>query len=94
MNRYRLARQAEQDLEDIFSYLSEQDAIVADQRVAAILNRLPMLAQFPDIGRARDQLLSGLRSFKPYILFYTKLSDVIEILRVLHQSRDFEDEWF
>jgi toxin ParE1/3/4 len=96
MNRYRLARQAELDLEDIFSYWSEQDAIVADQRVAAILNRLPMLAQFPDIGRARDQLLPGLRSFpcKPYILFYTKLSDGIEILRVLHQSRDFEGEWF
>jgi toxin ParE1/3/4 len=51
-----------------------------------------MLSQFPDMGRQREDLSTGLRSFsiKPYIIFYTKITDGIEIVRVLHQSRDVE----
>ena len=92
MNRYRLSKQAEQDLEDIWVYLAQQDEILADKQVAQILDRFPRLAQFPDMGRQRDNLLPSLKSFplKPYIVFYTKISDGIEILRILHQSRDIE----
>ncbi|MFB2768065.1 type II toxin-antitoxin system RelE/ParE family toxin [Pelatocladus sp. BLCC-F211] len=95
MNRYRLSQQAEQDLEDIWTYLSQQDQLVADQQIAQILNRFPMLAQFPDMGRKRDDLLKELRSFpvQPYVVFYTKISDGIEIVRVLHQSRDVESQF-
>jgi toxin ParE1/3/4 len=40
----------------------------------------------------RDDLGSKLRSFpvKPYIVFYIKLDDGIEVVRILHQSRDIE----
>ncbi|RAM49252.1 MAG: type II toxin-antitoxin system RelE/ParE family toxin [Hapalosiphonaceae cyanobacterium JJU2] len=95
MNRYRLSQQAEQDLEDIWTYLSQQDQLVADQQIAQILNRFPMLAQFPDMGRKRDDLLKELRSFpaQPYVVFYTKIADGIEIVRVLHQSRDVESQF-
>ncbi|PMB41272.1 plasmid stabilization protein [Fischerella thermalis CCMEE 5205] len=93
MNCYRLSQQAEQDLEDIWIYLAQQDELAADKQIAQLLDRLPMLAQFPDMGRKRDDLLQGLRSFpvKPYIVFYTKITDGIEIVRVLHQSRDIEN---
>ena len=52
-----------------------------------------MLAQFPTMGVSRDRLLEGLRSFpvKPYIVFYILIPDGIEILRIIHQSRDIED---
>lgn len=72
MNRYRLSQQAEQDLEDLWVYLAQQDEIAADRQVARILDRFPMLAQFPNMGRQRNELLTGLRSFpvKPYIIFY------------------------
>jgi toxin ParE1/3/4 len=95
VNRYRLSRQAEQDLEDIWLYLATQDEIVADQKIAQILNRFPMLAQFPEMGKQRDDLLPGLRSFplKPHIIFYTKLTNHIEIIRILHQSRDIESQF-
>lgn len=71
MNRFRLSRQAEQDLEDIWVYLAQQDELLADKQIAQILDRFPMLSQFPDMGRQRDDLLSSLRSFpiKPYIIF-------------------------
>jgi toxin ParE1/3/4 len=54
-----------------------------------------MLAQFPDMGKKQDYLLQGLRSFpvKPYIVFYVKIVNGIEILRILHQSRDFESQF-
>ena len=95
MNRFRISRQAEQDLEDIWLYLGKQNELLADQQIAQILDRFPMLSQFPDMGRKRDDLLTGLRSFpiKPYLIFYTKITDGIEIVRILHQSRDIETQF-
>ena len=63
MNRFRISHQAEQDLEDIWLYLGRQDEMLADQKIAQILDRFPMLSQFPDMGRQRDDLLTRLRSF-------------------------------
>ena len=95
MNRYRLSQQAEKDLEDIWIYLAQQDEIGADLQVARLLDRFPMLAQFPNMGRQRNELLTGLRSFpvKPYIIFYIILPERVEIVRVLHQSRDIEGQF-
>lgn len=95
MNRYRLSQQAEKDLEDIWIYLAQQDEIAADCQVARLLDRFPMLAQFPNMGRQRNELLTGLRSFpvKPYIIFYTIYSERVDIVRILHQSRDLEGQF-
>jgi toxin ParE1/3/4 len=92
MNRYKISQLAEQDLEDIWVYLAQNNQIAADKQIANILNRLPMLAQFPDIGQVRDDLGEKLRSFpvKPYIVFYIQLDDGIEVVRILHHSRDID----
>lgn len=92
MNSYKLSYKAEQDLEDIWVYIAQQNQLVADKQIAQILNRFPMLAQFPDIGKTRDNLLQGLKSFpiKLYIIYYLKITDGVEVVRVLHQSRDVE----
>ena len=92
MNQFRLSQRAEQDLEDIWVYLARQDELLADQQIAQILNRFPLLSQFPDMGRQRDNVLAGLKSFplKPYVILYTKITGGIEIVKVLHQSRDVE----
>jgi toxin ParE1/3/4 len=95
MNFYRLSTEAERDLEDLWVYLAERNDLAADRQVAKLLDRFPMLAQFPTMGISRDQLLLGLRSFpvKPYIIFYVLIPGGIEILRVIHQSRDIEDQF-
>ncbi len=92
MNRYKISQLAEQDLENIWVYLAQNNQIAADKQIANILNRLPILAQFPDIGQVRDDLVEKLRSFpvKPYIVFYIQLDDGIEIVRILHHSRDID----
>ena len=56
MNRFPIARQAEQDLQDIWPYLGRQDELLADQKIAQILDRFPLSSQFPDLGRQRDDL--------------------------------------
>lgn len=63
MNHFRLSRQAEQDLEDIWVYLTQEDELLADKQIAEILDRLPMLSQFPNMGKQRENLVVGLRSF-------------------------------
>jgi toxin ParE1/3/4 len=44
VNRFRLSRQAERDLEDIWIYLTQQNEILADKQIAQILDRFPMLS--------------------------------------------------
>jgi toxin ParE1/3/4 len=46
----------------------------------------------PGMGRKRDDLGKGLRSFpvKKYLIFYRQAKDDIEIVRVLHGSRNIE----
>lgn len=93
MSLYRLSKEAEQDLENLWAYLGERNDLAADRQVAKLLDKFPMLAKFPTMGVSRDRLLEGLRSFpvKPYIIFYILIPDGIEILRIIHQARDIED---
>ena len=55
--------------------------------------KIKTLAKNPLMGRARDELSDDLRSWpiKPYIVFYLPLSDGVEVVRVLHGSRDIEN---
>jgi toxin ParE1/3/4 len=94
MSRYRLTAQAEGDLDDIWSYIASNSVDAADRVVARIIQRFPSLAQMREIGRSRDELASGLRSFpvREYLIFYRLISDGVEILRVIHGSRDIPSE--
>ncbi|MDX2213178.1 MAG: type II toxin-antitoxin system RelE/ParE family toxin [Oculatellaceae cyanobacterium bins.114] len=95
MTRYRLSRRAEQDLEDIWIYLAQSDELTADLMLGKILDKLPMLAKFPNMGKLRSGLMEGLRSFpiKPYIVFYILSQNHIEIVRIFHHSRDIKSEF-
>jgi toxin ParE1/3/4 len=57
-------------------------------------NDLPITALeiFPLIGRSRDELKKGLRSFvvRKYVVFYTIWQEIPVIIRVVHGSRDLE----
>jgi toxin ParE1/3/4 len=51
-----------------------------------------MLSNFQDAGRSREELAPGLRSFlvKQYVIFYRVIPEGIEVIRVLHGSRDMD----
>jgi toxin ParE1/3/4 len=44
------------------------------------------------MGRTRDELAPGIRSFpfSRYLLFYLPISDGIDVVRVLHGARDVD----
>ena len=54
---------------------------------------LPKLARMPGMGPARDEIKPGLRSFPlgNYLIFYRKIDDGIELARVIHGARKFEE---
>ena len=87
---------AERDLEEIWDYLAFEASIdVAQARIEAIGRHAATLLQHPFIGRPRDDLRPGVRgmSITPHVLFYRVHADAIEILRVIHGSRDVEAEF-
>ncbi len=95
MNRFKISRQADGDLEDIWVYLAQHDSLAADLILARIFDKFPMIAQFPSMGKVRNDISKGLRSFpvKPYTIFYMQAENSIEIVRILHQSRDIESQF-
>ncbi len=89
---HRLSPEAASELDDIWYYVAAEGGGVAaaDRVVDAITGRFLVIASHPHIGRRRDDLRAGLRSFvvKPYVIFYRISADSVLILRVLHGRRD------
>lgn len=64
----------------------------AGKLVKEITKKFALLRDFPEAGREQHNLLINLRSLavKGYIIFYQPSGDAVEILRVLHGSRDVD----
>ena len=95
MKKLRMAPRTRADLKEVWRYVSPAGDAVADRHVRAIREQCRMLARFPGIGRTREELAPGLRSFAvpPFVIFFQVLDDAVEIVRVLHGARDFEAIW-
>ena len=80
------------DLTDIWLYIAEGNPENADRFISKIHEKCLMLAQSPHIGRQRDELARGIRSFpiKRFLIFYRINEDMVEIVRVLSGYRDIE----
>jgi toxin ParE1/3/4 len=80
------------DLEEIWWYIAQDSPANADQLLDQIQEKSLLIANFPNMGENRDELLRGLRSFPVgrYLVFYFPLPDGIDIVRVFHGSRDLE----
>lgn len=96
MARIEKRPQADEDLFDIWAYLSDYDRRRADVFVDEIDAAFQRLAAHPLIGRDRPELASDLRSFrfKTHIIYYRPLSDGIEVVRILHGARDISSDLF
>ena len=91
MSRYRLSPLAEADLESIWLFVSRDRSVeTADRLIDAITDRLALLADHPEAGRARDDIAPGLRSFpvRRHIIYYRPGHGHVLIARILHGSRD------
>jgi len=81
---------AEQDLVDIWLYIAEDSPVNADRFLDKINDAVLRLAEFNAMGTARSELAPDIFSFPlaRYMLYYRQTDSGIELIRVLHSSRD------
>lgn len=87
---------AKADLIEIWDYIADDSEMQADAFIDGIDRKFEMLAKRSKVGRPREELYSGLKSFPVgrYMIFFFQFLDGIEIVRVLHSARDFASEMF
>jgi toxin ParE1/3/4 len=90
---------ANQDIETIADYLAANYSLATSEKfIDGITARFRYIAQFPRIGRSRNELSPGLRSlhYEQYIVLYQIVGETIEIVRVASGYQDlkrlFEEE--
>ncbi len=90
MNTYRLTPEASRDLENIGDHIAEANPAAALKVVDSIEERCRALARMPEMGRVRAELAPALRSMNAgsYLIFYRPAEDGIEVIRIVHGSRD------
>ena len=83
---------AETDILEIWDYIADDSLAAADRWVDQVDKQFRVLATQPMMGRARDELAPGVRSFPfgRYVVFYVPLDDGIDVVRVLHGARDID----
>ena len=94
---FRLSEKAKQDIIEIYEH-SEREfgAYQADAYHAGLERIFDLLASFPLIGRAMDEIMPGLRGFRfqAHTVFYTETSGFVLIRAVMHQSREIKPSLF
>ena len=95
MPRIEHRPRASDDIAEIWDFIAEDSLAQADAFVDRLDRKLQLLATQPLMGRARDELAPGLRSFpfERYVIFYEPLKDGIVVVRVLHSARDIDMEF-
>lgn len=90
MARVRLITPAQRDPKQIRVYIVQDVREAARRCTRQIRRKLRDLAGSPGIGRARPEPAAALRSFPVDndLIFHRTIPDGVEIVRVVHGSRD------
>jgi toxin ParE1/3/4 len=87
---------ANQDLDDCFAYISQDNPETALQFFDSTRITIAQIARMPRIGsifttndnRLQDLRKWSVKDFRKYLIFYIDREDVVEIVRILHATRD------
>lgn len=92
MSGYRLRPRAEADLSDIWSYTAGKWSVAqADRYYRELIDAVQALGDRPTLGRSCDDIREGYRrhNVASHVVFYVVAQDHVEVIRILHSSRDF-----
>jgi len=90
---YALRKLAVDDLEAIWVYTVEQWGVEqAEGYLTSLFSCFEDLAENPQLGRQRDEVKAGYRSFPQgrHVVFYLVVPAGIEVIGIVHQSADVE----
>ncbi len=100
-NKIKYTPMAVDDMDEIFSYISEDNVAAAESLLERINTGVSKLADFPNMGSVLSDeeytlVNSGYRFIiiQPYLVFYRIIEHVIIIHRILHGRRDYLRELF
>jgi len=85
------APKAREDLLNVWRYFARvASPDIADKLLRDIRLVADRLGERPLLGRAREEVMPGLRSVRahPYAVFYRAKNGSVEIVRVLHERRN------
>ncbi|MDP6718744.1 MAG: type II toxin-antitoxin system RelE/ParE family toxin [Pirellulaceae bacterium] len=92
MARIERSPRAKADVLTAACYIAEQSQsrMRAKRWIDSIDEQLKLLVRHTHAGEARPDLGANIRSFPvgKYIIFYRPLDDGVQVVRVLHSSRD------
>jgi len=93
MAEYILSSMAEADIKEIWYYTEERwGSDKATEYTERLEHRFGELAKSPKIGRLRDDIQRGYRSYlaEKHVIIYRERQKSIEIARVLHSRMDIK----
>ncbi len=92
MARVRRTATARGDLKEIWHYVAADSEGAADRLLDQIEETVELLGTFPMLGRPRNDLRMGMRSFPVgnYLIFYKLGKEGITVVRVLSGYRDLD----
>ena len=92
MNLPEISPRAVVDLDEILEFIARDKPQAAVKFVARLKDRCRLLADFPELGTRREDLMAGLRSSSVgnYVIYYRPITARVRIERVLHAARDVE----
>ena len=87
-----LTPRANADLGEIWMFIAADNPAQADDFIDLIDAKFQNLSRQPGLGRRREELVGGLRSFPVgrYVIFYLQVQDCLQIVRILHGARDLD----
>jgi len=92
MDKIEWSQTALEDLEEIYDFIARDSSFHAQITRDGILEKIEMLLQFPQSGKIifiRNVHNIRMILFQNYKIIYRIFESSIRILRILHQSRDF-----
>jgi toxin ParE1/3/4 len=90
--RLVMSSAAKADQLEIWLYVADDSPQNADRQVDKLYSRCVTLGDNPVLGRQRDELSPGLRSFPVgrYVIFYRIKGEELQIVRILSGYRDID----
>lgn len=92
MNRYKILEQARDDLREIALHIGQDSPETAEEFVGELLTKIAWVAENPKLYRERFEWDTNLRiaPHGKYHIIYYIAEEMIEIVRVVHTSRNLE----
>ncbi len=97
MSKYILTNKAVEDLSDIWNYtFDEWSEHQANKYYNILINSCLEIAKNPNTGKNYEGIIKSLFGFKTgrHIIFYRKVDNKVEILRILHGQMDLRKRIF